>query len=160
MFYVQGFDPALIISQIVSMQTLLYMHLGLWLCVLTALGGSDVSSLSLGNFFSSSAMSISFAGGWIAIIAFFLNALAGSFFLCLVVERAKKCLDFTTTAHILHLCFCVMYDGFPASWEWWAVNLMSLIMMALLGEYLCMRRELQDIPLFGSSVRRKPSDLF
>ena len=120
MFYVQGFDPALIISQIVSMQTLLYMHLGLWLCVLTALGGSDVSSLSLGNFFSSSAMSISFAGGWIAIIAFFLNALAGSFFLCLVVERAKKCLDFTTTAHLLHLCFCVMYDGFPASWEWCA----------------------------------------
>ena len=42
----------------------------------------------------------------------------------------------------------------------WAVNLMSLIMMALLGEYLCMRRELQDIPLFGSSVRRKPSDSF
>ena len=36
----------------------------------------------------------------------------------------------------------------------WAVNLMSLIMMALLGEYLCMRRELQDIPLFASSARR------
>jgi len=35
---------------------------------------------------------------------------------------------------------------------------MSLIMMALLGEYLCMRRELQDIPLFGSSARRKPTD--
>ena len=120
MYYVQGFDPALIISQIVSMQALLYMHLGLWLCVLTALGGSEVSSLSLGNFFSSSAMSISFAGGWIAIIACFLNALAGAFFLCLVVERAKKCLDFTTTAHLLHLCFCVMYDGFPAGWEWCA----------------------------------------
>ena len=40
----------------------------------------------------------------------------------------------------------------------WAVNVMSLIMMALLGEYLCMRRELQDIPLFGSSARRKPTD--
>merc|ERR1712194_275923 len=129
-FYVQGFDPALIISQIVSMQTLLYMHLGLWLCVLTALGGSNVTSLSLGNFFSSSAM-----------IAFFFNALAGSFFLCVVVERAKKCLDFTATAHLIRLCLCVMYDGFPASWEWRAVNLMSLIMMALLGEYLCMRRE-------------------
>ena len=96
------------------------MHLGLWLCVLTALGGSNVTSLSLGNFFSSSAMSISFAGGWIAIIAFFFNALAGSFFLCVVVERAKKCLDFTATAHLLHLCFCFMYDGFPASWEWCA----------------------------------------
>ena len=101
-------------------QSLMYMHLGLWLVVLTALGGSDVTSLTLGHFFSSGSMSIKFAGGWISIIAFFLNALAGAFFLCVVVERAKKCLDFTATAHLLHLCLCVMYDGFPASWEWCA----------------------------------------
>ena len=74
-----------------------------------------------------------------AIIASFLNALAGfvrathplprpgtdapcsplrasatrpprsAFFLCVIVERAKKCLDFATTAHFLHLCFCVLY---------------------------------------------------
>ena len=45
--------------------------------MLTALGGSDVTTVSLGHFFSSTSMRISFAGGWVAIIASFLNALAG-----------------------------------------------------------------------------------
>jgi len=147
MYYVQGFDPALIISQIVSMQALLYMHLGLWLCVLTALGGSEVSSLSLGNFFSSSAMSISFAGGWIAIIACFLNALAGAFFLCLVVERAKKCLDFTATVYILHLMATVGFGGFPTSAAWWITEGLAFGLMVVLGEWLCARREMRDISL-------------
>jgi len=70
--------------------------------------------------------------------------------LCLVVERAKKCLDFAATAHLLHLCCCYLYGGVPSSWEWWAVNVMSLVLMALLGEFLCMRRELADIPLFSA----------
>jgi hypothetical protein len=73
-----------------------------------------------------------------------------AFFLSLVVERAKKCLDFAATAHLLHLWCCYQYAGIPSSWEWWAVNLMSLVLMALLSEFLCMRRELQDIPLFTS----------
>lgn len=79
-----------------------------------------------------------------------------AFFLCLVVERAKKCLDFAATTHLLHLWCCYQYAGIPSSWEWWAINLMSLVLMALLSEFLCMRRELQDIPLFTSlSTGRK-----
>lgn len=38
-----------------------------------------------------------------------------------------------------------MYDGFPGSWEWWVVNFVSVVVMALLGEFLCMRRELQAL---------------
>lgn len=66
-------------------------------------------------------------------------------FLCVIVERAKKCLDFTATTHLIHLCCTVMYDGFPGSWEWWVVNFVSVVVMALLGEFLCMRRELQAL---------------
>ena len=44
---------------------------------------------------------------------------------------------------MVHLCLCVWYGGFPIAWEWWAVNAMSLVLMALLGEFLCMRREMQ-----------------
>lgn len=64
-------------------------------------------------------------------------------FLCFIVERAKKCLDFAATVHVLHLLACTAYDGWPSSWEWWGVNLASLVVMALSGEYLCMRREMQ-----------------
>ena len=67
----------------------------------------------------------------------------------LVVERAKKCFDFAATVHLLHLMACTCYAGLPSGWEWWAVNLMSLVVMALLGEFLCMRREMQEIPLLS-----------
>lgn len=64
-----------------------------------------------------------------------------------LVERAKKCLDFCATLYIIHLFICTIYGGWPASITWWVVNITSLVLMALLGEYLCMRRELQEIPI-------------
>ena len=63
------------------------------------------------------------------------------------VEKAKKCLDFSVTLFLLHLIFCSMYGGFPASWDWWIVHVMGLILMVLMGEYLCARVELREIPL-------------
>lgn len=68
-------------------------------------------------------------------------------FLCVVVERAKKCLDFTATLYFLHFLFCLAFRGFPSSLEWWVLNFMGLVLMAVLGEWLCLRRELREIPL-------------
>jgi hypothetical protein len=152
-FYAPGFDPALIVGQIVAMQSLIYLSLGVWLLLLNGLAGRALTSAGLEQFFSHHAIKLSYTGGWVTIAAFFFNALAGGCFLAIVVERAKKCLDFAATIHLLHLCCCTMYDGFPNSWEWWIMNLMSLVVMSLLGEYLCMRREMQDIPLL--SFQRK-----
>uniref|UniRef100_A0A7S0LSX1 Uncharacterized protein n=1 Tax=Coccolithus braarudii TaxID=221442 RepID=A0A7S0LSX1_9EUKA len=126
-FQPRGFDPVLISAQIVAMQTLLYMSLGLWLLLLTGLSGGNTSELNLDLFFSYSSVSLFLTGGWRLAAAFLLNAVAGACFLCVVVERAKN-------------------------WEWWVLNVVSLALMALLGEFLCMRRELQDIPLFRGAV--------
>ena len=47
-------------------------------------------------------------------------------YMSVVVERAKKVLDFVSTLHLLHLMMCAAYTGeFPATWEWWAT--MTLI---------------------------------
>ena len=73
-----------------------------------------------------------------------------------VVERAKKCLDFSATVYIVHLIICYTYGGWPASLTWWIVNVVGLAIMALLGEYLCIKRELRDIPI----SRYRPSKLF
>ena len=70
-------------------------------------------------------------------------------YLAVLVERAKKCLDFTATLFLIHAMLCVAYAGWPRSFEWWAVNLVSLILMAVLAEWLCLRRELREIPLTG-----------
>ena len=151
------FDPTLIVGQIAALQSLLYISLGVWMLVLNGLAGRSVTTIGLELFFSYRSIRLSYTGGWISFAAFFLNALAGGCFLCIIVERAKKCLDFASTAHFVHLCFCTMYDGLPSSWEWWAVNFMSLIVMSLLGEYLCMRREMRDIPLFSGYQKQSSS---
>ena len=144
-----GFDPALIVAQIIAMQSLSYVSLGVWLMLLNGLAGRSVTSVGLEVFFSHRTIRLSYTGGWVSIAAFFLNAIACGFFLALIVERAKKCLDFAATLHVVHLVNCWMYDSLPTSWEWWLVNVMSLVVMSLLGEYLSMRREMREIPLLA-----------
>jgi hypothetical protein len=148
-FFASGFDPALIVGQIAVMQALLYIALGAWLLLLNGLAGRPATAVGLEQMFSAHALRLSHPGGWIALSAFFINSLAGGCFLCVVVERAKKCLDFTVTSHVLHLCACTAYDGFPGTWEWWVITTMNIVVMAMLGEYLCMRREMRDIPLLS-----------
>ncbi|PPD92908.1 hypothetical protein GOBAR_DD10153 [Gossypium barbadense] len=58
----------------------------------------------------------------------------------------KKCLDFSATLYIIHLFICLAYGGWPSSVTWWVVNGTGVTVMALLGEYLCIKRELREIP--------------
>lgn len=68
-------------------------------------------------------------------------------YLLYFIERAKKCLDFSATLYILHLFICIIYGGWPSSVAWWILNATGLALMALLGEYLCVKRELREIPI-------------
>jgi protein SYS1 len=61
-----------------------------------------------------------------------------------VVERAKKVLDFSCTLHAFHL-FITVLVGVPTQWTWWILMGVSLLVMTLLGEFLCMRKELREI---------------
>ena len=76
-------------------------------------------------------------------------------YLALVVERAKKCLDFTATLYFLHLLFCCAFrgasaanrmhprtflahtscisTGWPRNFEWWVLNITGMLIMAVLG---------------------------
>lgn len=68
-------------------------------------------------------------------------------YLVFLIERAKKCLDFSVTLFVVHLFVCMLYGGLPSSVTWWVVNGTGIAVMALLGEYLCIRRELREIPI-------------
>jgi len=68
-------------------------------------------------------------------------------YLLYLIERAKKCIDFSATLYIIHLVICICYGGWPSSFTWWIINIAGLALMALLGEYLCIRCELQEIPI-------------
>lgn len=78
-------------------------------------------------------------------ITSFLSYRAG--YLVYLIERAKKCLDFAATLYIFHLFICIVYGGWPSSMTWWVVNGTGLVVMSLLGEYLCIKRELREIPI-------------
>jgi hypothetical protein len=74
MFYAPGFDPYLIIYQILCVQSLMYLDLGLWICIITALTGSPLHLISLRQIFSHNAVRLAFATGWIPFVAYVLNA--------------------------------------------------------------------------------------
>ncbi|KAK1298537.1 hypothetical protein QJS10_CPB14g01195 [Acorus calamus] len=137
-------DPWLIVSQIVCLQCLYYLTLGLSTAVLV---GSRVSRMSLFYLFDYSAVDASSVTGLCVIASSLFAALAGAGFMLYLIERAKKCLDFSATLYIIHLFICIVYGGWPSSFTWWVVNGTGLAVMALLGEWLCIRRELRDIPI-------------
>ncbi|CAI9281242.1 unnamed protein product [Lactuca saligna] len=137
-------DPWLIVAQIICIQCLYYLTLGFFMAILV---GTRVSMMSLVYFFDYATISISTVTGWCVIASFILSSVAGAGFLLYLIERAKKCLDFAATLYIIHLFICIIYGGWPTSITWWIVNGTGLALMALLGEYLCIKRELREIPI-------------
>ena len=101
--------------------------------------------VSLDMFFSHEKIHFNSGTGWVCVLASLLAASLGACALVAVVERAKKCLDFAFTVYAFHFTICWLYGGFPDRWEWWVVEGVDLAVMAVLGEFLCMRRELSEI---------------
>ncbi|CAE7480729.1 sys1, partial [Symbiodinium microadriaticum] len=69
--------------------------------------------------------------------------------LSIIVEKSKKCVDFTFTCFFIHTVVCTFYESFPLNWEWWLIQVVASVLMASLGEYLCARKEMEDIPLYS-----------
>ena len=67
------------------------------------------TALNMDQFFAYYTITASSHTGWAVIMAHLLNSFICAIFLCIIVERAKKCLDFAFTTHLIHLLFCSMY---------------------------------------------------
>jgi hypothetical protein len=82
------------------------------------------------------------------IITVFVAAIGTAYVFAVIVEKSKQCLDFAITLFICHLLLVWMYNQkFPTRMEWYIVHVIATIMMILLAEHLCAKRELDDIPL-------------
>jgi len=149
-FRVTVWDPVLIISQIVCIQACFYFSFG-GLLILAALG-LDVNA-TLFNVFSHKAINFSDRAGVATVICYVVNAIAGSIGLWMVVKRTKQCLDFSVTCYLIHLLLSSLYNGaFPWSIAWWLLTIAGVTIMCVCGEFLCLKTELDDIPLLGSRV--------
>lgn len=138
-------DPFLIISQIIAVQSVMYFSLGLWIWVITFFLGT---TRSLDYAFQYKELHVRNFGGHLVVTIFMINALIGALALLWLVQRTKQCMDFACTAHLIHLLCCWAYNGtFPTTFSWWCLNIVSLSTMCILGEFLCMRTELKVIPI-------------
>eukprot|EP01065_Artemidia_motanka_P038796 TRINITY_DN47648_c0_g1_i1.p1 TRINITY_DN47648_c0_g1~~TRINITY_DN47648_c0_g1_i1.p1 ORF type:complete len:244 (+),score=14.64 TRINITY_DN47648_c0_g1_i1:67-798(+) len=143
------FDPCFILSQIAVMQALFYLSLGAFLFVASAAFSRE---LALDQFFNAHALTLHTLHGAVTMLCHFLTVVPGAVALLLVVERSKRCLDFTITMHLVHLLLCCFW-AFPGTFEWWALTAINVTTMTLIGEYLCVRRELREIPLQNPDER-------
>lgn len=131
------------------MQAVFYVGLGIWVASLDLFTGHH---RSLDSLFKYQELQVKEVHGRTVMAAFILNALTSSLGLWKVVQRTKQCLDFTVTAHVIHLCASWWYNGhLPSQPSVWLLNLVTITLMCVLGEYLCMRTEMQHIPVLGSS---------
>ncbi|KAF2887108.1 hypothetical protein ILUMI_19065 [Ignelater luminosus] len=138
-------DPWLIIAQIISVQCIMYVTLGL---ILAVLGHVASDNRTLDHIFEYHEIQVRDFGGKMVISAFVLNALIGAVILWFIVERTKQCLDFSCTWHMIHLIICWFYNGhFPTTFSWWALNVACVTLMCVCAEFLCLKSELQAIPL-------------
>lgn len=138
-------DPVLIVSQILTVQSLFYVSLGFWVYIIDFILGS---TKSLDQFFSYEATLFKEFQGRFLMGAYMFNALTGGLGLWYVVQRTKLCWDFAITSHLIHLVACWAFNGgFPSTLSWWLITVISVIVTTVLGEFLCMRSEMKAIPL-------------
>ena len=105
------------------------------------------TTVTLDRIFTDEYVQLWHVNGWPDCCAILLASVAGSVLLTIIVEKSKKCLDFSVTLFLLHLILCTYYRGIPHKMDWWIVHVMGTIVMVVVGEYFCSRREMEDIPL-------------
>lgn len=140
------FNPRLIFSQIIALQSFHYLIL----CIIIQMNHVVfATSITIDRIFTTKYLYIWSSEGWIDNSAVLLSSITGSLLLAIIVEKSKKCLDFSVTLFFIHIIVCTIYDGIPKTWDWWIVHILGMIIMIVFGEYLCSLRELRDIPLLS-----------
>jgi protein SYS1 len=148
MFYGAAvWDPVLITAQIADMQSRYWLALFL----LTSLG--DIlfwRPMYISNMFNPYLITPFYLSGVYYGISYLLAAVFMAWSCVHVVERAKKVIDFAITWHFIHLIMVILVSGLPFTWWFWLAFALSVLVHIVLAEFLCMRRELKEIPLNGA----------
>ncbi|KAE9553365.1 hypothetical protein FO519_003428 [Halicephalobus sp. NKZ332] len=141
-------DPSLIIGQIFSLQSVFYLSESILMIICSLFSNykpqvdhvfavQTMRPMSIIQLFS------------VAVVAFALSH---------IVQRAKQCLDFSITLHVIHVIAVTLYNSqFPTSFTWWILQVVSCAIYSVLGEYLCMQKESLEIPLSTAPIQRTES---
>lgn len=144
----RDFQPVLIILQIVCLQCFFYLGMGTLAAVCHVIWDTPVA---LDHFFTDRYVNFNSWSGFSECLRNVMTGVIGAYLLSVVVEKSKKCVDFTFTVYFLHILACCIYQEFPLVWEWWVSLVVSSVVMATLGEYWCATIEMEDIPAVASA---------
>jgi len=142
----ETFNPRMIVTQIVVMQSAFYI------CFCGFVASADfivAEPQSLSQLFSSQAYNWNTPGGQRLVASLWGTSLVMVFALRMIVERAKKCLDFVATYHLFHLVATCYASNFPSAFRWWAIHGIAVLIATLIGEYVCMMGETKAIKIGG-----------
>ncbi|CAB4374498.1 unnamed protein product [Rhizophagus irregularis] len=138
-------DPLLIISQIIALQTLYYTSISIITLFTLLITGTDITLDHLLDYREFRADTVL---GWTIGFAWIANSVVGIFILVRLIQRARLVLDFSLTLHFFHLLITTYYSGHvPTTFIWWALNVTTCCIMIFGGEIYCMRKEMEPIPL-------------
>ena len=125
----------------------LAFYTGLILCVLITdlLNGLRPHSAQV---FSSLVFADSTGVYWYStVIAHWLNLPLSVLAHAMIVEKARKCLDFTVTLAIIHTVVVWMFWEWPGQYSFWLNQVLWVTFTCVLSESLCMKLETQEIKL-------------
>lgn len=145
------FRPRLIVTQMAVMQS------GFWLAFATLVASAQLAlgqPPGLWQLFRSGDYTWETATGCTLAVCLWATALTMAVALRYVVERAKKCLDFVFTYHFFHFIATCFTSGFPAVFQWWAIQIIALLIAVFLGEYICMQAETKAIQLSSKPSKK------
>ena len=155
----RAFDAPLVMAQILCLQACTYLVASVFMVVAEFLAAApryaDLDHLLLHSLYRlDTVLGCALSLAWIAATAF------SSFFLLWIVGRARLCLDFVVTLHILHLCATYVHSNhtIPTELVWWLLQFTSCAFMVRGGQTLCERWELEPIVLGGGSVLASSGD--
>jgi len=148
----QRFNPRRHCCQMWALQLLFWVAL-----TTAAFTGSSLVGEAWTPFavFDVAATSAFAASGWITILSLFFAGLALAIAVSFIVGRLRHSVDFVFTVFVVHLAACILVAGFPVSGSWWVACVASFLLSSSLGEYLCLKREMQEIAL-APPKRRTP----
>jgi protein SYS1 len=144
----ERFDPSLILAQIIILQSTFYLSLTALLLVFDRVLG--VNALVSAQVFDHRALTLREFGGWVTSAALLIANIPTAFAYVAMVGRSKRSLDFACTIFIAHLIATILHSGMPASLTWWGMNAVSVMVLVVLCEFMCMRIEMQDIQVSSS----------
>jgi hypothetical protein len=138
------FNPKLIISNIIILISIYYILQIFFTIFFDKFFGLNIH---LDQILTDESLDFTSQYSSVFIYSLFFTYLLMIICFAIIVEKAKKILDFVLTNFFVHLVICTIYNGFPSKFLWWFINGVFITIVTLISEYITLKIEQKEIKL-------------